>query len=78
MVHGRDHDERFQKYHPHRHNNTPDDPESEVGTEREPERGSDVAPTRKALEEERERHAREAAEGVLAAGTGGRRKQERK
>jgi hypothetical protein len=56
MVHGRDHDNRSAHVRPSRHNNTPDDPESEPAVEARPSAGElPPAPTRRAQENEAQR-----------------------
>ncbi len=84
MQHGRDHDNRSVHVRSSRHNNTPDDPETEgldvessepreleALEERGPKGGSRPAPTRRAAEREAERHRLERERGRFAAGEGG-------
>jgi len=56
MVHGRDHDNRSLHVRNSRHNNTPDDPESEPPREAHTGQGElPPAPTRRAQESEAQR-----------------------
>jgi hypothetical protein len=72
MEHGRDHDNRYVHFPRNRHNNTPFDEEVEVIREpRGPAEGAHVAPTRRAIEREAERHRLERENGRFAAGEDG-------
>lgn len=66
MEHGRNHDERQQKFPRSRSNNTPPDPDAEPieSNEEHARRGSEPAPTRRAIEHERERHERQPPPGA--------------
>lgn len=77
MAHGKDHDEREQKFGAGtRSNNTPPGGDESVdididGEEAAPEKiGSEVAPTKQAEERERERHRLERELGRVPAGEG--------
>jgi hypothetical protein len=76
MAHGKDHDERIQKYGAGtRSNNTPPDDDVEIDVS-EPapahqmKAGADVAPTKLAEERERERHRLEREIGRTPGGEG--------
>jgi hypothetical protein len=60
MQHGRDHDNRSVHIRFHRHNNTPDDPESEPPHVAQGEGELPPAPTRRAQEHEMERRRKKA------------------
>ena len=79
MEHGRDHDERRQRFKIEghskegRYNNTPPEPaDDEEDIDRGALNGSEPAPTERAADREAERHRLEREAGHFAAGTGGR------
>jgi hypothetical protein len=69
MENGRNHEQRSAHVRRPRHNNTPP---IEGATATSGGHGSEVAPTREALEAEQLRHAEEEANGHFAAGVDGR------